>query len=85
MTNEVILNDPITVTASIDHKGHIVPKNFVWRGEQHTLIAVGRQWDADDGRHVLVQAATGARFEIQLSRQDLLWYLKRAWQEELAA
>ena len=43
------------------------------------------QWETDDGRHVLVEAAGGTRFELQLTRTDLLWRLLRTWPEELLA
>ena len=84
MADTKFFNEAITVTASIDPDGQTIPKVLSWQGENYTLTAVGRQWEADDGRHVLVEAANGDRFEIQLSREDLLWYMRRAWQEELA-
>ena len=84
MADTKFFNEPIMVTASIGRDGQTIPKSLGWHGENHTLIAVGRQWEADDGRHVLVEAANGDRFEIQLSREDLVWYMRRAWQEELA-
>ena len=84
MADTKFFDEPIMVTASIDLDGQTIPKSISWQGEKYTLTAVGRQWETDDGRHVLVEAANGDRFEIQLSRKDLLWYMKRAWQEELA-
>jgi hypothetical protein len=84
MMAEEFFNDPITVTTSMDEAGHISPKSLIWQGTQYILTATGRQWDVDDGRHVLVEAANGDRFEIQLSRKDLLWYLRRAWRGLLA-
>ena len=83
MADTKFLNEVITVTASIDSEGQTLPQNFTWQGKSYTLVSVGRQWETDDGRHVLVEAANGDRFEIQLSREDLVWYLRRAWQEEL--
>ncbi len=85
MTTEAFFNDPISVTAAIDHNGSIVPTSLIWQGKQRTITAAGRQWESDDGRHILVETAGGDRFEIQLSRKDLLWYLRRAWRGELAA
>ncbi len=85
MINESHFNTPITVMAAIDDQGHISPKSFVWQGKQRKFITVGRQWEDKNGRHVLVESANGDRFEIELSRQDLLWYLKRVWQNNLFA
>jgi hypothetical protein len=83
MANEEFFNDPVTVTASIDDTGHIIPNSLTWQERHYTLIAVGRQWEADDGRYVLVEAGDGTRFELQLSRQDLLWRLRRVWRGQL--
>ena len=85
MTQTKFHDETIAVTASFDQAGQIRPASLTWRGQDYPLISVGRQWDAEDGRHVLVEAARGDRFEIQLSRKDLLWRLKRSWPEELVA
>jgi hypothetical protein len=82
MAKETFLNDPIIVTAAIDQQGQTTPKAFTWQGKSYTLTAVGRQWDTDEGRHILVESANGDCFELQLSRADLVWRLKRAWQGE---
>jgi hypothetical protein len=85
MTNMTFFNDPITVAASIDDTGQVTPQSFIWQERLYKVIAVGRQWETDEGRHVLVESASGARFELQLARADLLWRLKRAWQEDFLA
>ena len=79
MTRDKVLNDLITVTAVINPTGETVPTTLRWQERDYALIAIGRQWDSDEGRHILVETAGGERFEIQLSRTDLLWRLKRAW------
>jgi hypothetical protein len=85
MTETAYFDDIITVTASIDHQGQIMPQGFIWQGKQQTITSAGRQWETDQGRHILVEAANGDRFELLLSRDDLLWRLKRAWQAEFLA
>ena len=81
--NEKIYDEPIEVTASIDSKGQIAPQRFIWQGKSHSVVSVGRQWTSEEGRHVLVMTGDGSRFELQLSRQSLVWYLRRAWQPEI--
>ena len=78
-------NDPIAVTAEISLDGQTRPTQLTWRGQKVSLVAVGRQWESESGRHVLVEASNGARFELQLSRSDLVWYLKQMWPIALAA
>jgi hypothetical protein len=85
MAQTKFFDEPIAVTASVDHAGQTTPVSLTWQGKDYVLTVVGRQWDAEDGRHVLVESATGDRFEIQLSREDLLWRLKRSWSEEMTA
>ena len=36
-------------------------------------------------RDVLVEAADGTRFELQLRREDLAWRVKRVWRAAAAA
>ena len=85
MTKETFYNDSISVTASINHLGQVTPTKLIWQGKPHALTGVGRQWESEDGRHVLVEAASGDRFEILLSKQDLLWYVRRVWSQEIVA
>lgn len=85
MTNTEFYDDPVTVTATIDHRGNTHPTGFSWRGRLQTLVTVGRQWDTENGRHILVEASDGVRYELQLSRADLIWRLKRAWPLQMAA
>jgi len=83
MTDTKFYNDPISVTASMDHTGHITPSSLTWQGRTYTLVAIGRQWKTENGRHVLVEAASGDRFEIELSGTDLLWHVRRVWPAQI--
>ncbi len=85
MANTEFFDEVITVTALIDQNGQTTPKSLSWQGNGYILTAIGRQWEEEDGRHILVEAGNGDRFEILLSRKDLVWRLKRAWREELVA
>ena len=85
MANTQFFDQVISVSASFDAQGQIAPTDLTWQEHQFTVTAVGRQWDEEDGRHILVESGQNSRFEILLSREDLLWRLKRAWQEALAA
>jgi hypothetical protein len=85
MAETAFYNDLITVSASMDEAGQIAPHSFTWQGKLYKLTTVGRQWETDEGRHILVESATGDRFELQLAKADLLWRLRRAWQEKFLA
>lgn len=79
------LDETVVVLASIDEQGHTQPKKLTWRGSELTLVSLGRQWDTENGRHVLVEASDGTRYELLLARSDLRWRLKRQWPLEMAA
>lgn len=85
MSQPQFFNDPITVEALIDPQGMISPRRMEWQGRPYTVVTVGRQWSSDEGRHLLIETAGGDRFELQLSRQDLIWRLKRGWLVEAMA
>lgn len=85
MTNEEFLDEPIRVVAAMDGKGKLDPQRITWQTRKYRITAVGRQWDEADGRHVLVEAADGTRFELQLRREDFAWRVKRVWRAVAAA
>lgn len=82
MVNQEFLDEPVGLTGSFDPQGHTVPQSLTWRGKQYTIVTVGRQWDEDEGRNVLTEAADGTRFELQLRRRDLIWHVKRVWRAQ---
>lgn len=85
MTIEQFPDRVVAVTATIDQHGGTTPSNLKLHGETHSIISVGRQWETEEGRHILVEVAGGERYELQLSRINLVWRIKRAWLNEMAA
>ena len=85
MASTHYFDDPVSVTASIDSKGRVTPSSLIWRGQEERIVSVGRQWETETGRHVLVEAATGNRYELQLCKADLIWRLKQNWANQMAA
>lgn len=79
MTNEEFLDEPASVVAAMDSDGNVSLQRLTWRGHRYRITAVGRQWDEADGRHVLVEAVDGTRFELQLRREDFAWRVTRVW------
>ena len=79
MTDIEYFNDPIALMVTINAMGEVSPRQFDWRDQQYTIVSVGRQWQTEDGRHVLVEIPNGDRFELHLDRADLRWRLIKAW------
>ncbi|MFN8454894.1 MAG: hypothetical protein U0401_09550 [Anaerolineae bacterium] len=85
MTTMEYVDDPASVTALMKADGDLTVQKVTWRNKRYTITATGRQWDEEAGRSVLVEASDGTRLELQLSRQDFVWRVKRVWREQLAA
>lgn len=79
MSTMELVDEPIEVAATIDGQGRLRPQKLIWRDRKYTLTGVGRQWEEEEGRFVLTEAANGTRFELQLRRRDLIWRLRRVW------
>lgn len=79
MSTMEIYDEPVEVTALMTGQNQLRPQELVWREQTYTLVSVGRQWDEDDGRFILTEAADGTRFELQLRREDFTWRLKKVW------
>lgn len=85
MTNPEFLDEPITATGTIDREGQVTLQSFTWQGQQYPVLTMGRQWADEAGRHLLVEAAGGARFELLLRRRDLVWSVQRLWRSPMTA
>jgi hypothetical protein len=82
--NMEYLDQPASVTAMMKDDGDLTIQKVTWQRRRYSIVATGRQWDEAEGRSVLVEANDGTRFELQLSRGDLRWRIKRMWQEQQA-
>ena len=67
--------EAIEVTAEFDRKGRVTPLSFKWRDRLYTVTSTGRQWEAEDGHHVLVMAAGDKVFHLCFARKEGCWYL----------
>jgi hypothetical protein len=85
MNNMEYLDEPVSIVAVMREDGDLTIQKVTWQRKRYTITATGRQWDEETGRFVLAEASDGTRFELQLSRRDLRWRLKRVWRELLAA
>ena len=85
MTHEEFVDERVSVVAAMDDEGQLNPQRVTWQARKYRITSVGRQWDEDDGRHVLVEVTNGTRFELLLRREDFVWRIKRIWQAPMAA
>ncbi len=78
-------DEAVAVEARILLDGKLQPTAFTWRGRRWRVAGLGRQWADGDGRHVLVIAADGSRFELCLTSDQSRWRLLRAWERPYLA
>ncbi len=65
----------IEVTARFDQEGKIIPMSFVWKQRTYRVDSVGRQWEGDDGYHVLVMTPGNRAYHLLFGRDQGKWYL----------
>jgi hypothetical protein len=80
MDNVWIGDEAVAVEAQYLPDGEIRPTAFTWRGLRRKVVGLGRQWDEADGRHILIEAVDGGRFELRLTSSENRWRLLRAWE-----
>jgi hypothetical protein len=73
------VTEGIAVEARFEQDGTIRVLAFERRGSRHVVASMGRQWDAEDGRHFLVMTPSEMVVEL-LYRQEAVggaWELVR--------
>ncbi len=64
---------PTAVEVRFDEEGGIRVESFTWRKTQLLVVAAGRTWLDDAGRHLLVMVTGDRIYELLLRRSDLSW------------
>jgi len=67
--------EEIEVTARFDSQGKITPLSFVWRGQGTLVDSIGRQWDSQDGTHLLVMDRGLHPYHLIYQANTTKWYL----------
>ena len=72
------MGDLITeVEARFGDDGRITVRRFAWQRRAYLVLSHGRQWVAEDGRHLLVMTAGERVFEILYEEAAGQWVLVR--------
>ncbi len=64
---------PTAVEARFDQDGGVRVASFTWREKQLPVVAAGRTWLDDAGRHVLVMVTGDRIYELLLRGSDMSW------------
>ena len=63
------------VTAQWDPAGWFLPRRFTWQGQEYLVESTGRQWEDDEGLHVLCMVPGGEVFDLVFHLQPAGWWL----------
>ncbi len=69
--------DIIEVTARFDAEGRITPLEITWNERKLSITSTGRQWDAEDGRHILAMLPGDHTVELIFVPHEVRWYLRQ--------
>ena len=65
----------IEITARFRADGSLIPLEFRLESETVQVQNVGRQWQSEEGRHLLVMDFRGKTYHLFFQLRDLGWYL----------
>ena len=76
--------EPIALEVRFEDNGTVHPQRFTWNRAWLQVSDVGRQWEDESGRHVLVMTGRYQTFELLLDRETLVWRVVRAPDDRIA-
>jgi hypothetical protein len=69
--------EPIDITTRFNREGKLIPLEFTLGEKKIYIFNIGRQWDSDEGKHILVMDAQENTYHLFFALEDLSWYLMR--------
>lgn len=67
---------PVEVTARFDARGELAPLQVVQAGRAWRVESIGRRWEDETGRHILVMLPGARVVELVYRPAELRWYMK---------
>lgn len=69
--------DKIEINTRFTRDGSLIPIDFSLEDQTIQVMNIGRQWDKEDGKHILVMDYQQNTYHLFFQRSDLSWYLMR--------
>ncbi|MCJ7717260.1 MAG: hypothetical protein MUO54_12180 [Anaerolineales bacterium] len=69
--------EKIEITTKFKRDGSLIPIEFLIENQSIQILDVGRQWETEDGKHILVKDFQDQTYHLFFQLQDLSWYLVR--------
>lgn len=74
--DEFMKLEPTEVAARWDPSGKFLPRQFSWQGERVMVESTGRNWEDENGWHVLCMAAGGQVYELIFRLNPAGWWVR---------
>ena len=67
--------EKIEVTTRFRRDGSLIPIEFIIKDKPIQILDIGRQWETDDGIHILVMDFRQQTYHLFFQILNLSWYL----------
>ncbi len=68
--------EQVQVSARWKHEGTFEPQQFSWRGKMYRVESTGRDWEDQEGFHVLCMVGGGQVFELIFHLNPAGWSIR---------
>jgi len=69
--------EEIEVTARFSPQGKIIPLTFAWQGHTHKIDSIGRNWQSENGYHILVMDVNNQVYHLLFKAESTKWFMLR--------
>jgi len=69
--------EQIDITTRFNKEGKLTPLEFTLGEDRIPVLDIGRQWDTEEGKHILVMDPQQNTYHLFFSLADMSWYLIR--------
>lgn len=69
--------EKIEITTKFKRDGSLIPIELLIENHSIQILNVGRQWETEDGKHLLVMDFQDHTYHLFFQLQDRTWYLVR--------
>lgn len=69
--------EKIEITTRFNREGKLIPLEFILGDDQIRVLNIGRQWETEGGKHILVMDHQENTYHLFFDLTDLSWYIIR--------
>lgn len=69
--------EKIDITTRFSRDGKLIPLDFTLGEKKIEVLNIGRSWEGEDGRHILVMDHLENTYHLFFKLADLCWYVIR--------